>query len=111
LFLTFTSYGTVPFSILTFVKFFLALFIAFDIESTTSQDLPVPRPTLPLPSPITTTALNLNCLPQAVTLVTLSIASNSSLNSFFCSVELFLTGLLLTSFLSVQVIKNRNLNN
>jgi len=83
LYLASMLYGTVPFLISTFVKFFFAFDTAFAIASTTSQDLPVQRATLHFPSQITITALNLNCLPQAVTLVTLSIARSSSLNSFF----------------------------
>jgi hypothetical protein len=75
-------YGTVPSTILTFVKFFLAFDTDLAIASTTSQDLPVQSATLPFPSPITITALNLSCLPPEVTLVTLSIARSSSLNSF-----------------------------
>ncbi|MCK5678554.1 MAG: hypothetical protein KAH72_08800 [Flavobacteriaceae bacterium] len=78
-----TSYGTVPSIIVTVVIFFFALETAFAIASTTSQDFQVQRATLPLPSHKSITALNLSCLPQAVTLVTLSIAKSSSLNSFF----------------------------
>jgi len=66
----------------TVTIFFLALETAFAIASTTSQDLPVQRATLPFPSHRSITALNLSCLPQAVTLVTLSIERSSSLNSF-----------------------------
>jgi hypothetical protein len=62
--------------------FFLASFTAFAIASTTSHDFQVPRPTLHFPSQTIITALNLNCLHHEVTLVTLSIASSSSLNSF-----------------------------
>jgi hypothetical protein len=82
LYFTFKSYGTVQLSICTFTNFFLASVIDFAIASTTSQDFQVPRATLPLPSQITITALNLNCLQPEVTLVTLSIAKSSSLNSF-----------------------------
>jgi hypothetical protein len=78
-----TLYGTVPFSIVTLVKCFFQLETAFAIASTTSQDFQVHKATLPFQSQITITALNLNCLQPAVTLVTLSIESNSSLNSFF----------------------------
>jgi hypothetical protein len=77
-----TLYGTVQFSIFTVINLFFASATAFAIASTTSQDLPVHKATFPLPSPITITALNLSCLPQELTLVTLSIESNSSLNSF-----------------------------
>jgi hypothetical protein len=62
--------------------FFFALVTAFAIASTTSHDLPVQSPTLPLPLPKSITALNLSCLQPAVTLVTLSILNSSSLNSF-----------------------------
>gem|GEM_PF-3263004 len=61
--------------------FFFASRTAFSIATTTSQALPIPRPTRHLPSPITTDALNLNWRPQAVTRVTLSIFKSSSLNS------------------------------
>jgi len=80
---TLISYGTVHVFTSTSFKFFLASLTALAIESTTSQDFQVPSQILPLPSQITITALNLSCLPQEVTLVTLSIANNSSLNSFF----------------------------
>jgi len=80
---TFISYGTVHDLTSTNLIFFLASLIALAIASTTSQDFQVPKPILPFPSHITITALNLSCLPHEVTLVTLSILNNSSLNSFF----------------------------
>jgi hypothetical protein len=39
---------------------FLATSVAFDTAAVTSAPLAVPTPTLPLPSPITTSARNLN---------------------------------------------------
>jgi hypothetical protein len=78
-----TLYATVQFTILTFIIFFLAEAMAFEIASTTSQDFQVQNQTLHFQSHITITALNLNCLHQELTLVTLSIDNNSSLNSFF----------------------------
>gem|GEM_PF-1395561 len=78
LYLVSILYGIEPFSIFTLTIFFLAAFTAFAIASTTSQDFPVPIPTLPFPSQSTITARKRSCLHPVVTLVTLSIASSSS---------------------------------
>ncbi|MDR1987968.1 MAG: hypothetical protein LBQ24_04410 [Candidatus Peribacteria bacterium] len=71
-------YGTVQFSILTFTSLFFASATALAIASTTSQDFQVQSATFHFQSQITITALNLNCLPQELTLVTLSIERSSS---------------------------------
>jgi hypothetical protein len=62
--------------------------MALSIAITTSQAFHIPSHTCHLLFQITTDALNLNCLPQAVTLVTLSILKSSSLNSFGASLKL-----------------------
>jgi len=70
-------------TICTVTSFFLAFVIALAIASTTSQLFQVQSATCPLPSQTTITALKRNCLPQEVTLVTLSIAKSSSLKLLF----------------------------
>ena len=52
---------------------FFAFSVAFLIASGTSAALPVPKPILPLPSPMITKAENLNLLPPLTTLVILPI--------------------------------------
>gem|GEM_PF-4523707 len=77
--------------------FFFAAFTAFAIAVTTSQDFHVHSQIFHLPFQTNITALNLNCLHHAVTLVTLSTLNSSSLNSLT-------TTLPFTSFLSFLLV-------
>ena len=65
-----TSWGTVLPLRGTVTRFFLAISIPLRMASGTSRALPAPKPTRPLPSPITTSAENEKFLPPFTTLVT-----------------------------------------
>ena len=61
-----------------------AFAIAFLIPPSTSEDFPIPNPTRPFMSPITTETRNRSCRPPFVTRVTRSICRIDSSNSFNC---------------------------
>src|SRR5207253_6570858 len=65
-----TSWGMVPFLIVTRTRFFLACCTALEMASGTSAALPLPTPTRPCSSPTTTSAVKLNRLPPLTTLAT-----------------------------------------
>ena len=65
----------------TLTIFFFASSVAFLIASGTSFALPVPKPTLPLWSPTTTSAAKPKRLPPFTTLATLFIPTNLSTSS------------------------------
>ena len=65
-----TRWGTVPPTMGTFTISLRACSLAFWIAGGTSRALPVPKPTLPAPSPATTTAEKEKFLPPFTTLAT-----------------------------------------
>jgi hypothetical protein len=70
--------GIVPLIIGALKRFCLAFSFDFVIAEITSFALPIPIPTYPLPSPITTNAENRNRFPLEVTLDTLLILTTTS---------------------------------
>jgi len=73
-----TSWGIVPWIFGTLIIFLLAASDAFLIASGTSFALPVPNPTRPFLSPITTNAAKRNLRPPLTTLVTRLIVTTRS---------------------------------
>ena len=81
----------VPLTIDTLMIFFLASSMPFLMASGTSVLLPMPLPTRPLRSPITTRAEKRMFLPPLTVLETRLIWITLSSNSFFSSLDLFLS--------------------
>src|SRR5215212_5845583 len=69
----------------TRIKFFFAASIAFLMATGTSRALPVPKPTWPAPSPMTTSAANERFLPPLTTFVTRFIWMTWSVRSSPCA--------------------------
>src|SRR3989338_4726233 len=80
------SCGIVEPSIVTLNRLFLALVRALRIASATSFALSCAKPTRPLVSPTTTSALKCSFLPPLVTLATRLIVITFSINSGCCSI-------------------------
>ena len=93
------SWGTVPFKIGTFTRFFLADSTPLAIAAVTSPALPRPQPMIPSSLPTTTIAEKLKVLPPLVTLVTRLIATNLS----FSSISLVILTLLLTPAIMIKI--------
>src|SRR5215213_713750 len=69
----------------TRIRLFFAASIAFLMATGTSRALPVPKPTWPAPSPITTSAANERFLPPLTTFVTRFIEMTWSVRSSPCA--------------------------
>ena len=68
---------------------FFAASIAFLMAEGTSLALPIPKPTTPCPSPMTTSALKLRFLPPLTTFVTRLMVTTVSFSSSVGRVDLF----------------------